>query len=338
MALTRTFGPHSMASDIVSESRPAFAAAYAAIVGAGRVAETDEMLTIAAAAVLLLHHGVGRLRDQERAEQVEPHDLVVEARRRGGRVGARRPAGVVDQYVEATRVSDHPRHQHLDRVGVPDVADVVVLGIDLGARAGEHPCAGGAERLGDAEPDPACAAGDQHDTAGQVQGERHAATLPSTCLVRRERADHLRSAARRDPRLITMEHPPVNALTVQGWFDVAAALDEASADHGHEGRGPPRGGQGLQRRRRHQGDAAHQRVRRPAGRQQGLLRGVQGGLRVRGAGDRGGATASASAAASAWSATATSWWPATTPTSASPRSSRARSARPPTWPGWSPST
>lgn len=31
-------------------------------------------------------------------------------------------------------------------------------------------------------------------------------------------------------RVITMNHPPVNALTVQGWFDVAAALDEASAD------------------------------------------------------------------------------------------------------------
>ena len=25
-------------------------------------------------------------------------------------------------------------------------------------------------------------------------------------------------------------HPPVNALTVQGWFDVAAALDEAGRD------------------------------------------------------------------------------------------------------------
>ncbi|NHC21696.1 enoyl-CoA hydratase family protein [Nocardioides sp. IC4_145] len=31
-------------------------------------------------------------------------------------------------------------------------------------------------------------------------------------------------------RVITMNHPPVNALTVQGWFDVAAALDEASRD------------------------------------------------------------------------------------------------------------
>ncbi|WP_435741309.1 enoyl-CoA hydratase family protein [Nocardioides sp. SYSU DS0663] len=33
-------------------------------------------------------------------------------------------------------------------------------------------------------------------------------------------------------RVITMDHPPVNALTVQGWFDVATALDEASRDMG----------------------------------------------------------------------------------------------------------
>ncbi|GAB2861317.1 enoyl-CoA hydratase family protein [Nocardioides pacificus] len=31
-------------------------------------------------------------------------------------------------------------------------------------------------------------------------------------------------------RVVTMDYPPVNALPVQGWFDVAAALDEASAD------------------------------------------------------------------------------------------------------------
>ncbi|MCW2780873.1 MAG: Enoyl-CoA hydratase/isomerase [Marmoricola sp.] len=31
-------------------------------------------------------------------------------------------------------------------------------------------------------------------------------------------------------RVVTMDAPPVNALTVQGWFDVAAALDEAAAD------------------------------------------------------------------------------------------------------------
>ena len=31
-------------------------------------------------------------------------------------------------------------------------------------------------------------------------------------------------------RVVTMDHPPVNALTVQGWFDLAAALDEAGQD------------------------------------------------------------------------------------------------------------
>ena len=31
-------------------------------------------------------------------------------------------------------------------------------------------------------------------------------------------------------RVVTMEHPPVNALPVQGWFDLAAALDEAGHD------------------------------------------------------------------------------------------------------------
>jgi enoyl-CoA hydratase len=31
-------------------------------------------------------------------------------------------------------------------------------------------------------------------------------------------------------RVVTMDSPPVNALTVQGWYDVAAALDEASHD------------------------------------------------------------------------------------------------------------
>ena len=31
-------------------------------------------------------------------------------------------------------------------------------------------------------------------------------------------------------RVVTMAHPPVNALPVQGWFDLATALDDAGAD------------------------------------------------------------------------------------------------------------
>jgi len=40
------------------------------------------------------------------------------------------------------------------------------------------------------------------------------------------------SSERRDDgiRVVTMDAPPVNALTVQGWFDLATALDEAGAD------------------------------------------------------------------------------------------------------------
>src|SRR3982750_1776812 len=46
MLFTRTAGPHSTASERVSESRPALAAPYAAVPGEGRSAETDEMLTM----------------------------------------------------------------------------------------------------------------------------------------------------------------------------------------------------------------------------------------------------------------------------------------------------
>ena len=87
-------------------------------------------------------------------------------------------------------------------------------------------------------------------------------------------------------RVVTVDYPPVNALPVQGWFDLAAALDEAGRRPVHPRRRAPRRGQGLQRGRRHQGDAAHRGLQCADRRQQGLLRCVQGRLRVRGAGDR----------------------------------------------------
>ena len=56
---------------------------------------------------------------------------------------------------------------------------------------------------------------------------------------------------------------------------------------GHPGRRAPRRGPRLQRRRRHQGDAAAPTgFDALIGANRGLLRGVQGGLRVRGPGDR----------------------------------------------------
>src|SRR5947209_20170050 len=44
--LTRTFGPHSKASDCTRLIRPAFAAPYAAVFGDGRMPLTDVMLMI----------------------------------------------------------------------------------------------------------------------------------------------------------------------------------------------------------------------------------------------------------------------------------------------------
>ena len=45
--------------------------------------------------------------------------------------------------------------------------------------------------------------------------------------IRTERRDR---GTERGIRVITMDQPPVNALTVQGWFDLAEALDEAGRD------------------------------------------------------------------------------------------------------------
>ena len=135
-------------------------------------------------------------------------------------------------------------------------------------------------------------------------------------------------------RVITMDYPPVNALTVQGWFDVAAALDEASRDPAThvvvlraEGRGFNAGVDIKEMQHTTGFDALI-----------GANKGCYAAFRavyecavpVVAAVQR----ATASAAASAWSATPTASSPATTPTSACPRSTAARSAPPPTWPGW----
>ena len=160
----------------------------------------------------------------------------------------------------------------------------------VGAGAGDHGGPGLDQHLRDARADALAAAGDEGDTTGEVQGERHPCRLPSKCLV-----DWMGSGMgitsevdAAGVRVLTMDFPPVNALPVQGWFDLAAALDEAERRPADPRRRDARRGQGLQRRRRHQGDAEHRGLRRPDRRQPGLLRGVQGGLRVQRAGDRGG--------------------------------------------------
>ena len=138
-------------------------------------------------------------------------------------------------------------------------------------------------------------------------------------------------------RVVTMDAPPVNALTVQGWFDVAAALDEASADldtkvvsSAPRARGFNAGVDIKEMQHTTGFDAllganrgcyaAFKAVYECA---VPVIAAVNGFCLGGGVGLVGNCDSSS---------------PATTPTSASRRSSRARSARPRTWPGWSPST
>ena len=88
---------------------------------------------------------------------------------------------------------------------------------------------------GDARADALAAARDEGDTVGEVHGERHPCRLPSKCLVvdwltEKDRMGVTSELHDDGVRVITMDFPPVNALPVQGWFDLAAALDEASRD------------------------------------------------------------------------------------------------------------
>ena len=88
---------------------------------------------------------------------------------------------------------------------------------------------------------------------------------------------------------VVIDFPPVNALPVQGWYDLAAAISAAGADGSTTGGDPGRGGSRLLRRGGHQGDAAQAGARGPARRQPGLRGCVCRGIRLPGAGDRRGA-------------------------------------------------
>ena len=104
---------------------------------------------------------------------------------------------------------------------------------------------------------------------------------------------------------VVMDNPPVNALTVAGWFELADTITALGDDPNvrvvvlrAEGRGFNAGVDIKEMQ-------ADRGLRRTDRREPGLLRRLRGGLRLQGAGDRGGATATASAAASGSSATPT---------------------------------
>ena len=57
---------------------------------------------------------------------------------------------------------------------------------------------------------------------------------------------------------VTVDYPPVNAIPSRGWFELGRRHHHRRARDPEHPRGDPaRRGPRLQRRRRHQGDAAH---------------------------------------------------------------------------------
>ena len=63
----------------------------------------------------------------------------------------------------------------------------------------------------------------------------------------------IRSEVREHVAIVTIDNPPVNALPVAGWFQLADALRAAGRDPQRARRDPAGRGQGLPGRRRHQG-------------------------------------------------------------------------------------
>ena len=105
-------GPHSTASVRVSESRPAFAAPYAAVPGEGRSADTEEMLTIEPPTLRCITRWAAWRRSSGES-RFRPTILSWKFGEASRCERVRRAAGVVDQHVEPAVRGDDPVDQRL---------------------------------------------------------------------------------------------------------------------------------------------------------------------------------------------------------------------------------
>src|SRR5438128_1703608 len=108
--------------------------------------------------------------------------------------------------------------QLVDLLGVAHVAGDEPLVSVVGRRppARHHRRAGRREPLVNRVTDPARPAGDEHDLTGEVEGVVHA-RIPTT--VRTRVITH--SIDGDGIADVVMDNPPVNALPVAGWFELA---------------------------------------------------------------------------------------------------------------------
>ena len=227
------------------------AAPYAAVFGDGRIPLTLAMLTMVPPCSCALHHRVGQLRAHERRGQVERDDPGAEPRRHGGGVGRGCTAGVVDEHVEATVAFGDAVDERVDLVGVAHVGGHE-LDVRRERRSGACPAAhhdaraGVGEAFGDAAPDPAAAAGDEHDLAGEVERRSR---LDAVDVAREDRrlADVARLDQAGHPTLPTDREPAVRRHAVLERLEVRLVRREVLA----------RGVRAPRRSRRSGADAGH---------------------------------------------------------------------------------
>ena len=222
-----------------------------------------------AAGLLLLHDGIRPLRDVQRRQQVEIKHLRAEGRARGrGRPG-RTAAGVVDHAVEPTESFDRGVDQRECRLRVTNVShkEGRLAPVDARQRLrlvpGAHHDVGtcGQERTGDPQPDAAHAAGHQRDVPVRSRADRGSVTgwyvsAPSkrlgSCGGARMGVEVHRQG--RWPRCRRLS--PGECIAGRRMVRACGCADGRRPGFIGPRRRASRGGPGLQRRRRHQGDAA----------------------------------------------------------------------------------
>ena len=122
MALTRTLGAHSTAREVPRLTRPALRGAVGGSAGGGSDGADAGDIDDTAAAVLGLHHRVGRLGKIERGYQIEADNGLGKTRRGGGCLGKRCTTGVVDQNIQPTTLSHGEIDTGLYLLYIADIA------------------------------------------------------------------------------------------------------------------------------------------------------------------------------------------------------------------------
>src|SRR3954447_18263482 len=242
MEFTRTFGAHSTASDLVSESTPALAAPYAAVPGEGRSALTEEMLTIEPPDSCRCMTALAAWATTSGACRFRPSTLSWNR----GEASAARAYGAPPALLTSTsslpwRATTRSTTEATASGSRTSHCSCVVPATGSAAERAQVTTSALASTSTSVIPRPMPRAppvtratlparSTESDMLVEYQANAWFGAR-ATDRPLRGSSMPITSELRDDGiRVVTMDHPPVNALPVQGWFDLAAALDEAGRD------------------------------------------------------------------------------------------------------------